>query len=182
MKKLFLLGMFVFSHMAYSGQYDYLLYQKDSDIDLALRFIGAPSEQIPALITRVRGNLAKQELIDFSNKIIEARETNNVDLFTSFVDKESLEKSKNMFNVTLDKIKDGSLIYGNEGHKYFVTSNNVLDRILNRYFKDYKNKPSITLMFYHYHKSNGVLIGSPTYLIKTNEGYKNVIPILGKQN
>ena len=177
MNKLFFLAILLFSEIAFSGQFDNLVYQKDSDIELALKFIGTPSEKITATKPLVRGNLAKQELVDFSNKIIEARETHNVSLFKSLTHQESLEKSKDMLNATLEQINDGGLIYGNENYKYFVTSNPVTDRYLNRFFKNNKNKPSVTLMFYHYHSSNGALIGSPMYLIKTNDGFKNVLPI-----
>ena len=177
MNRLFFLAIFLFSELALAGQFDYLVYQKDSDIELALKFIGTPSERIPTTMPLVRGSLAKQELLDFSNKIIEARETKNVPLFKSLIHQESLDNSKDMLNAAFEQIQDGSLIYGNENYKYFVTSNPIPDRHIIRFFKKNNNKPSITLMFYHYHPSNSALIGSPTYLIKTNDGFKIVLPI-----
>ena len=141
MKRLFFLTIFLFAELALAGQLDYLVYQKDNDIELALKYIGTPSEKIPATMPLVRGSLAKQELVDFSNKIIEARETKNVPLFKSLILQEGIENSKDMLNTMLEQIKDGSLVYGNEGYNYFVTSNTVPDRLLNRFFKNNKNKP-----------------------------------------
>jgi len=168
---------FLFSETVASSQFTDLIYQKSENIDSALRFINVPEEKIEILRTLVKGKLADTALVNFSNKIVEARETRNVELFKNYVNQESVNFSPDMLNRMIDKISDGSLIYGNNGYKYFVTSEPISDRVLNKFYSNNINKPSIALIFYHYHPSNGALIGSPTYLIKTESNFQIVLPV-----
>jgi len=177
MRKLVILLIFMFSETATSGQYSGLIYQESGDIYSALRFIDAPDEKIEILRPLIKGKLADQALVNFSNKIIEARETKNIELFKGLTHQESLDYSKDMLRKIIEQIKDGSLIYGNNNYKYFVTSEPITERMLTRFFGKNVTKPSITLIFYHYHSSNGALIGSPMYLVKTEIGFRIVLPI-----
>ena len=176
MYKLLIPLVLLFSETVFSSQYDNLLYQKNDDMEAALKFISTPKDKINTIKSVVRGVLGDQKLVGFSNKIIEARETNNVPLFKSLTDQESLEKSEGMLDAVIEQLNDGSLIYGNEGYKYFVTSKPISEHYLNK-FTNNTNKPSIILYFYHYHPSNGMLIGSPMYLMETKSSFKNILPV-----
>lgn len=177
MTKFLMCLIILYSQSVTAEQYTDLLYQKSEDMESALRFVGAPEEAIGLLTSFVKGGLADQDLVNFSNRIIEARETRNVELFKKYVNQESLNISQEILNEVIDKIRDGSLIYGNSGYKYFVTSEPISDHVLERFYNNNVNKPSISLTFYHYHPSNGALIGSPTYLIKSESKHQIVIPV-----
>ena len=152
MRKLLLLFILLFYRAAIAEQYSHLIYQGTSDTVLALRFIDTPNEKVEILKPLVRGELANQELITFANQIIQARETRNVNLYESLIHQEGLDHSEEILTTIIEKISDGSLMYGGHGYKYFVTSEPIADRLLNKIFRKNVNKPSITLTFYHYHR------------------------------
>ncbi len=178
MNKVLFLVVLIISQMAFSSPYANLLYQESDDVVSALKFIGTPEEKLELYKDRVRGDLASQDLIAFANRIIKARETRDTALFKNSIDPESVEKSKEIFDRSIDKINDGSLLYGNKGFKYFVTSEPIAERHLNRLFKTITQKPSVTLYFYHYHSSKDRLIASSFYLKKVNNEFITVLPVL----
>ena len=176
MYKLLIALILLFSETALAGQYENILYQKNDTLEHALSFIGTPKDKIDQFKSIVHGELADKKLISFSNKIIVARETHNVSLFKSLTDQESLRKSTNILNALIGQINDGSLFYGNEDYKYFVTSRPITDDHLKIFLKN-NNKPSAIIYFYFYYPLKERLIGSQMFLIETKGGFKNVLPI-----
>ena len=177
MKKLIYLLLFIAFNASASGDYKHLIYQEIENIQAALQFIDPPKEEIDILNSLVRGELANKQLIMFANKIIAARETRNAKAYANLIHYDSFDNSKKSLDSHLAGITDGSLFYGNEDFKYFVTKSPVSDRYVDKYFKNNTTKPSFILYFYHYHPSNGMLIGSPLYLAETEAGYKIILPV-----
>jgi len=177
MSRLLIYLIVMFSQSVTASQYTDLIYQKSEDLASALRFINTPEDKIEKLSGMVKGKLADNAQLNFSNTLIEARETRDVELFMNLVNKESFESPHEMLNKTIDQIRDGSYVYGNSGYKYFVTSEPVPDLVKNRFYSNNINKPTIALVFHHYHPSNGALIGSPAYLIEAGNNYQIVLPV-----
>ena len=62
MYKLLIPLILLFSETTFSSQYDDLLYQKNDDIEFALKFIGTPKDKIDTIKPIVRGELGNKKL------------------------------------------------------------------------------------------------------------------------
>jgi len=164
-----------------------MLYQKDDSFINALRFIGAPEDEMETYLSSVseRGKLANQRQLVFANKLFSLRKSKDVNMFISLLSegtKKQLndDNNKRMVGHLIRKIKDGTFLYGEYDCKFFATFRKFREKDWDRLKKhvSFAERPTDVIHFWHFHKPNYMLIGSTCYLIEDKDSYRIVTETL----
>lgn len=162
-----------------------MLYQKHDSIENALRFIGAPEDEMEKYLgcaDEVGGaptELAKGEQLTFANKLFSLRRSKDVDTLMGLVSDGSKEQLDNcgdrecMLRHHIRDVKDGTFLYGKYDGEFFAAFFELTDEFLHSLEEtvDFPEVPTHGVLYCRFEK---ILLGQTFYLIKNNHSYKLV--------
>lgn len=146
-----------------------ILYTQAVDEALALSFVGVPVDKIEPRKEAIKGELADPELVDFSIKVLNARNEKSRELARTIIHSESLNLiESHPANLQIlpffQLLESGELLYLQSHPKFFITEQKVSNNDLAQFFHHHSAKPTRSIVFYHYYKEKSMLIGTRFFL------------------
>ena len=180
MKSMILLLLSLTCLMASEGIKD-ILYTQTADEALALSFVGVPTDGIEKRKEAIKGELADSELINFSMKVLSARNEQNRESANAIIHTDSLDLIEShpanlQILPIIQLLESGGFLYLQSNPKFFVTEQKVSEKELERFFHYHKVKPTRSMVFYHYHEEKSMLIGTRFFVADENHQPKIQLP------
>ncbi|NIU58932.1 MAG: hypothetical protein GWN67_21880 [Phycisphaerae bacterium] len=168
---------------------EHKLYQKHDSIKNALTFINAPKDRVKEYLDSVHGalcnlpkELAEGQQMAFANKLFNLRGSKDTGMLVTLLSNGSMQhiddndNKKSMLYRYMRQIEDGTFLYGKYGGKFFATFCKLSNEFLDSLREDavFSETPSHAVIYWHYHESKTMLIGTTFYLIESGRKYKLV--------
>lgn len=122
-----------------NGQNNSIIFDKNSSIIGALKFVNTPADKIERSAKSVRGTLITGEFKKFADMIIDIRENNSPGKFESLMSEKSKKNKRNseFAKGIIESINGGEFLYKGEANRFFVTSEKVTDEEYKNMSNDY---------------------------------------------
>ena len=154
-----------------------ILYTATGGLNEALRFASVPTDEIEKYKRSIRGDLASKEIVYLAEQIIEARSERSREKIESLLHAESLQllkKTPDEVHVhdIPNQIASGDFLYQEVDPTFFTTVLETQASESADFFEFTETKPNKKIIFYHYNKNKGMMIGSTLFIVDGIEGAK----------